>query len=256
MTDETALDRAHAAMMADEESEAARMAFYAALRAAELFVLLEAEPVGDKAELLVMETEDGPVGLAFDTEARMAEFVEAPTPYLGLSGRKLVEMLAGQGVALGVNLGVASSSSLLGADGVDWIAETAPSAPDVVDAVPEEIFRPEVPEVVLRALDAGLARLSGLAGAAWLVGARYAGGQRGVLLAIGGVLDEGQAAVADVVAEALAYSGAEAAALDILFLDGTAMAERLETVGLRFDIPEPELAAPVQRDVNRPPRLI
>ncbi len=253
----TALDGAHGAMMADEEAEAGRMAFYAALRASELFVLLEEEPVGESAKLLVMETEDGPVALVFDTESRMAEFLEAPMPYLGISGRKLAEMLAGQGIALGLNLGVAPSAILLGPEAVDWMVENAPDAVAVVNAVPREIYVPrDVPEAVLVALDRGLARLAGVAGAAWLVGATYADGGSGSLLALGGVVPGDRGAVADTVAEALQFSGVEAAALDVIFLDDRFMADRLAEVGLRFDIPELAVAAPITRDPDAPPRLI
>ncbi|MEO0912234.1 MAG: SseB family protein [Pseudomonadota bacterium] len=252
----TALDAAHAEMMADEAAEGPRMAFYAALRAAELFVLLEAEPVGDRADLLVMETGEGAVALAFDTEARMAEFVDAPTPYLGLSGRRLAAMLAGQGVALGLNLGVAPSAILLGPEAVAWMVETAARPVDVVEAVPEEIFPPDVPEPVLRALDAALARLGGVAETGWLVGVRYAGGGLGSLLALGGVAAAGRAAVAEVIAEALQVSGLEAAAVDVVFLEDAGMAARLEAVGVRFDIPGPVADAPLLRDPEAPPRLI
>lgn len=251
----TALDEAHAWMMEDEGDEGRRLAFFGALRAAEIFVLLEAEPVEDKAELLVMETSDGPVALAFDTEARLADFIEAPTPYLGLSGRRLAGMLAGNGVALGLNLGVAPSSILLEAASVDWLAESAPDAPDLVEAAPESLGPPpgQVPEPVLRAVDAALARLAGIAEAGWLAEARYAGGAAGVVLALSGVAEAERGAVAEAIAEALHFSGVEAAALDVMFPQGAVLAV-LEEVGLRFDIPE--LPPVFKERGDAPPRLI
>ena len=44
MTEATPLDIAHAAMMADESDDAARLRFYERMADVELFLLLEAEP--------------------------------------------------------------------------------------------------------------------------------------------------------------------------------------------------------------------
>ena len=68
-----------------------------------------------------------------------------------------------------------------------------------------------------------------------------------------------QRAIAEAVNAALVFSGVEAAALDVTFVeDQDALIPRLEAVGLRIDLPEPEVpstpAAP-GLDPDAPPRL-
>ncbi|RMD94519.1 MAG: SseB family protein, partial [Alphaproteobacteria bacterium] len=109
----TPLDRAHAAMAAAPENEAARLAFYRRLADAELFVMLREEPQGAEIEPEVFEVAGVPHVLAFDTEARLADFAArpagSPVAHVALSGRTLARLLAAQGVGLGLNLGVRAS---------------------------------------------------------------------------------------------------------------------------------------------------
>ncbi|WP_114966285.1 SseB family protein [Alkalilacustris brevis] len=264
MPDETALDHAHAAMSAAPSDVAARMAFHACLADSELFLMLEEEAKGETLRPQVFPLESGPVVLAFDTEARLAGFAGAAVPYAALPGRVLARMLAGQALGLGLNLDVAPSSILLPAEAMDWLAGMLNETPREMTARPEEITPPgALPEALLPALDARLARAAGLAQAAWLCGVRYKGGGQGHLLAFVGTVPEAERALARAVGEALAFSGLEAAALDVAFLDAEdALLPRLARVGLRFDLPEPEAAPepPGPRpapgtDPERPPRL-
>ena len=94
----TALDKAHAAMQAAPEDAQARLKFFERFADNELFLLLETEAEGDQITPRVFPLEDGPVVLVFDREARLAAFAEGPAPYVGLSGRVLAGMLAGQGM--------------------------------------------------------------------------------------------------------------------------------------------------------------
>lgn len=55
----TAYDRAHAALAADPENEALRLAVYDRLADAELFLLLEEEPSGDEIKPQIFSTEEG-----------------------------------------------------------------------------------------------------------------------------------------------------------------------------------------------------
>ncbi len=258
----TALDLAHDAMAAEPENEAMALRFYGLLAASELVLVLEDEPKGEVVVPLLMETEDGPVALAFDGEARFAEFIEAPTPCLTLSGRKVAALLAGQGVLLGVNLGVSNSAALLPADAMDWLCGMALQPVDLEDRRPTRVFQPtDLPLDLLQALDARLALMAGVGTGAYLSGVEYADGSVAHLLAILDVPEAAQPDMAHAVAEALAFSGLEAGALDVTFLEaGSEAAQRLRAASLRFDIPalpEPKgrvVAAPGS-DPDRPPIL-
>jgi hypothetical protein len=68
-----------------------------------------------------------------------------------------------------------------------------------------------------------------------------------------------EGALAQLVGDALSFSGLEAASLDVAFFRATdPICARLARVGLRFDLPEvvapPERAAPGS-DPDKPPRL-
>jgi len=123
MTEQTDLDLSHAAMEAAPGDGAARMRFYAAMADAELLLLLEEEPTGDHLSPQLFAVEEGQFVLAFDTEERLAAFAETTVPYAALSGRVLAGMLSGQGIGLGLNLGVAPSSILVPDDAICWMKQ-------------------------------------------------------------------------------------------------------------------------------------
>ena len=255
----TLLDAAHAAVSADPENEALRLRFFERLADGEMVLLLEREAVGESLEPRIFELEDGPVVLVFDREERLASFTGGIAPYAALPGRVIAGLLRGQGIGMGVNLGVAPSSMLLPAEAMDWLAETLDGGPEEVEAQPQEFVAPVVPEAVIAALDGKLARAAGLAAAAVLAGVVYADGRRGHLLAVLDAADGAEAALARAMNEALVFSGIEAGELDVVFLrTGDAAAEAMARVGLRFDLPVPE--APVApgapgMDPARPPKL-
>lgn len=253
------LDAAAAAMAAAPEDEALRLAFHARLAVCELFLLLEAEPAGDTLSPRVYSLEDGPVVLAFDSEARLAAFAAAAAPYAALPGRRLAEMLAGNGVGLGINLDVSPAPVLLPAESVDWLAATLAEAPEALEAVPEALHPPSLPAPLLAALDARLARAAGLARAAWLVGVTHRDGTRGHLLAILGATPDAEPALARAVGEAVALSGLAVGPVDVTFLaEDDPRAVRFARTGLRFDLPappRPATPAPPGSDPARPPRL-
>ncbi|WP_227268870.1 SseB family protein [Roseobacter weihaiensis] len=264
MTDETPLDRAHAAMQADAESDAARLGFYERLADCELFLMLQSE-VGDGDENVtpeLFELEDARYVLVFDREERLAAFSGQITPYLALSGRTIAAMLADQGIGLGVNLEVAPSSILLPAEAVVWLHRTLGNAPDEVEARIAEVAPPTgLPERLVQAIDTKLATAMGLASAAYLVSVTYDTGTRGHLLGFVGAVPEAQNALAQAAAEALTFSGIEAGAMDVAFFrSADPVAEKLDRVGLRFDLPQPQEtvtqtpAAPGS-DPAQPPKL-
>ncbi|MFC2967701.1 SseB family protein [Acidimangrovimonas pyrenivorans] len=266
MTEETPLDAAHAAMTAAPEDGAARLRFYERLADGELFLLLEREAEGESLTPQVFGLEDGPVVVVFDREERLAAFAadasDAPAPYAALPGRVVAAQLAGQGIGLGINLGVAPSAMLLGPEAVDWLAVTLGHGPEQAEATPTVLTPPAgLPEALITGLDAKLARAGGLAAAAFLAAVEYEGGRRGHMLAFVDAVAGAEEALARAAAEALTFSGIDAGEMDVTFLAGTdPVAERLARVGLRFDLPAPETPERVERiapgsDPDKPPIL-
>jgi hypothetical protein len=256
----TLLDAAHAAVSANPEDETARLRFYERLADGEMFLLLEREAKGEVLDPRVFDIEGGPVVLVFDREERLAEFSGGIAPYAALPGRVVAGMLKGQGIGLGVNLGVAPSEMLLPPEALDWLAEALEGGPEEAEAVPEEFLAPSVPQAVLAGLDAKLARAAGLAGAALLCGVVYRGGRRGHLLTFVDAAEGAEGALARAVREALVFSGIEAGELDVSFLRGDApVVAVMGRVGLRFDlsvVEEVRRESPAPgMDKARPPRL-
>lgn len=257
---ETDLDRLHRAMEAAPGDDRARLAFYDRLADAELYLLLARESEGGTIEPALFELEEGRVALVFDREERLAAFADGPAPYAALPGRVVAGWLAGQELGLGLNLGVAASSFLLPAAGVEWLAGTLGHAPEVAASRPAAYGPPAgVPEALLGALDAKLARVAGHAARAHLVAVTWEGGRRGHLLVFEGAREGAEAALAKAVSEALVFSGLEAGSLDVTFLGpGDAALPALVRQALTIDLPAPEpvaaRAAP-GTDPARPPKL-
>jgi hypothetical protein len=268
MQNPTAYDRAHAAAEAAPEDGAARLALYNFLADAELFVLLETEPAGDDITPQVFETEDGDYVLAFDLEERLSAFTGIPAPYAALPGRVIAQYLAGEGVGLGVNLGVAESAMLLPPEALEWLTETLREEPEATSGTPEAFSPPALGPAalgaLLTALDAKFVHLAGHAAQALLAGVRYEGGRRGHMLAFLGAVPGAEPALAKSVAEALAFSGLEAGELDVAFVTGDeALFAELAQAAQVFDLPAPpveadqviEPGAAPGMDPTRPPIL-
>ena len=262
MTLQTSLDHAHAAMEAESEADAPRLRFYDRLAEAELFLMLAREAEGDQAEPELFDLGDARFVLVFDTEDRLGDFAGRVVPYAALSGRSIVGMLAGQGIGIALNPEVAPSSILLPSEAVDWLAETVAQGPSETEARPEELRAPGVlPDGLLEAIDAKLRTASGLARRGYLAEVVYDTGVRGHLIGFTGAKPGAEGALARAIQEALIFSGLEAAALDVVFLrDSDPVTAQLARVGLRFDLPEPEAPARVERvapgsDPEKPPIL-
>lgn len=262
----TPLDRAHAEMTADPEAALPRLRFYETLAEGELVVLLEAEPEpGAEAVPALFPTEESTLVLAFDSEARLAEFAEGAAPYAALPGRALIELLAAQGFGLGLNFGTATSEFLMPASAVTWLAGVLANRAAEVEALPQAFSAPDLPQSLLLALDRKLARAAGLAEYALLIGADWPE-RRGLLLAFVGAKDGAERALAQAAGEALSFSGLDDEApdlhLDVAFLASEDPAlDRFKGLALRFDLPEPEAAQALSRplppgsDPAKPPRL-
>ncbi|MEL6234675.1 MAG: SseB family protein [Pseudomonadota bacterium] len=260
---QTPLDAAHAAMMADAESDARRRAYWSRLLGSELFVLLAAEP-GHAAtpEPRIEHLSEGPIALAFDSDARLGAFLEAPAPTAALSGRRLVALLAGRGIGIGLNLGVANSAILLPSDAVEWAAShLAPLHPQTILAEAHQIGPPDATPALIAALDARIAALAGQCAEVWLARLTHSDGSATQALAIVGMAAEARPAALEALGEAYRLE-APGGALDMLFLDATDPAlAAFRRNGLGFDLPQrPALqtralpGAP-GLDPDRPPRL-
>ncbi len=256
----TPLDQAHGEMDRDPDDAAARLRFYERLATVELFLLLKDEAEGAKIRPEVFSLTSGDTVMAFDTEERLSDFTGRQTPFAAMSGRRVVELLAGQNLGLGVNLGVAPSSIMLPEDVLDWLAGTLANAAEQVAQRPVELGAPVGIDIALvQALDARLSSAAGLVEKAFLAGVTYEGGRQATLLAFVGARQGAQGALQRGVVETVSFSHREAA-LDIAFFaPDDPICARLERVGLRFDIPTPAAAeympAAPGMDPDKPPKL-
>lgn len=264
----TPYDRAHAAMETDPENEAKRLAVYDRLADAELFLLLEEEPEDENIRPQVFSTEEGDFVLVFDTEERLGEFSDGPQPYAALPGRVIAQHLVGEGIGLGINLGVAESAMLLPPEALEWLSETLAHAPQAAEGRPVEFTAPALSPAVLGlllpAFEAKFEQLAGLAQSAVLGGVTYEGGRRGHVLAIIGAEERFRAGIAKAMGEALTFSGLDAGELDVTFLGADEPAAGvLLAQGLVLHVPEREEeevqeiipgAAPGM-DPTKPPKL-
>lgn len=264
MSDMTPLDRAHAAMQSDPEDDTARLGFFQRLADCELFLMLQSA-LADEQDTVhpeIFETGGQSYVLVFDREERLADFAGSAIPFVALSGRGVAEMLAGQDLGLGVNLGVAPSAILLPKEAVVWLHETLGNRPDVIETKIDAVSPPHgLPENLIQALDAKLATAMGLAASAYLVEATYRSGARGHVLAFLGAVPQAESSLARAVAEALTFSGIEAGVIDVGFFHASdPISAKLERVGLRFDLPQPQETVTQERsapgmDPAKPPKL-
>lgn len=258
----TRLDAAHAATSVRPADDAARLRFYQCLADAELYLLLTDEAEGDTLSPRVFPLEDGPVVLAFDAEERLAGFTEGPAPYAALPGRIIAAQLAGQGIGLGLNLGVAPSSMILPPEAMDWLVSTLAAGPQATTARPRNFSAPRaLPDALMSALDDKLARAGGLASHALLAAVEYSDNRHGHMLAFIDARTGAEEPLARAAAEALTFSGIEAGEMDVTFLaSGDAATAALARVARRYDLPAPQMPEPQQpaapgMDPDRPPRL-
>ncbi len=237
----------------DRLADGPDLTFYEALVGAELSVLLEGEA------LQIFPVSDGPLALAFDTDDRLAAFADGPAERAVMPGRALVEMLAGQGVGIGLNLPDAPSSRVIPAEAVDWLAQVLAEGPNIQADRPVEVTPPAgADQALLAALDRRLAQAEGLASHAWFCRATYGDGAARWLLAVVGAQTGAEEALGRSIGEALAFSGRDGEIVDLVFLEHSdGLAGPLEKVALRFDIPKP---TPLKREApgtnpQKPPRL-
>jgi hypothetical protein len=225
-----------------------------------LFVVLEREAEGDTMEPKVFSLSMGQMLLAFDSEERLATISHDCVPYAALPGRVIAGQLAGQGLSLGLNLGTgADSETVLPGESIDWLAQMLTQAePQAREAQIARLAFPLMPDGLVAALT-GLLPPGAVAA---LAQAEYQAGGWGHVLAFAGLGAEDEARMARAVTEALAFSGLDAAALDLVFLaPDAALLRRIGQAGLVLRGAEPAAAPdrPASKgpgtDPEKPPRL-
>lgn len=258
----TPLDRAHAAAHAPGARDAAMARFYALL--VETVLDVPVEPVPEDAPLrpLVFDLDTGPVALAFDDDARMAAFFEAPTEYVSLPGRSLIAALAERGLGLGLNLGEAPSATLLDAAAVRWIAAEMGGETEALDLSGALTLLPPrgAPRALPAALAERVAQWPGLLAEAWLV-TLAAEGADPTLAVLMLPAAQGRRAVPGLVTalgRAAAVHGAEAGPVAVGVLDaGHPLLDAARRQGIALHpvaAPAEPPAAPAPRP-DAPPRL-
>lgn len=259
----TPLDRAAQAMAERPDAPAARLRFFERVLDAELHLLLEAEAGPEALRPVVYDLDAGRFAVAFDRADRLAGFLDAPTPYAAMAGRRLAAALAGRGLGLALNPGVAASETLLSAAEIDWLAgvAAAASAEPAGPARAREIGPPRGAEPALvAALAEKLAAMAGRIEAAWLAAVRLEDGAERLTLGIAGAPEAAQDAIAAAITEAARFSGVEGAAVDVAFLDPDAPAgAAFARAGLVLAVAPPPAAPSMRqgpgRDPDRPPKL-
>jgi hypothetical protein len=262
----TPLDRAYLAAAADAAPHlSGRVAD--ALMAAPLWLLLETEPAGDRFSPQLLELEAGPTALAFDDEDRLIAFTEVPAAHVCMPGRALISLLAGQGLNLAINPGVAPSEIFWDAAAISWAAEALSGDVDAETAQPHALIPPEgITTEALELLGLKLAALAPALAEAWLTEASFPDGSARLLMVLRLRGDDGDADAEADVARALADTGRLAGAalpeLDAAFTaEGDALLLRARQVGMGVELPappaQPARAAPEAPGSNpdKPPRL-
>lgn len=234
----TPLARALAAMEATPDDRAARLAFFHEFAASEVHV-----PGGEHPD--IFKTSDGPIILAFDDEAALAEFATGPVERASLPGRALAHAVQEAGV--GVMVKTAAGEILLAPSTLEWLVEALSGSIEEAD---DMLLDPEAPADLspdlLAGLDRALRRMDGMARRGWL----FKASDR-LVLALEGAPESARAALSRGLAEAVRFSGWDGV-LDVTFVNRT-QAGRLKGRALRIDLPEPSKRPKPPKD--RPPRL-
>lgn len=124
----------------------------------------------------------------FDTEERLAAFVDEPTEFVAAPGRAFFELAAREGVAVAINPNVASSASVYAPEAAAAIAEAARETDDALALAAGHMaaaYTPSAPpEALLAALSARVAAAQALVSEAWLIELEPTGQPDGRLLAL------------------------------------------------------------------------
>ena len=241
----------------------AHLQFYNALLEAQLFLLLREETTGDVLLPQIREIESNCYVLVFDNEARLVDFCGDVAPYAAVSGRVLIEMLAGQDTGLAFNLNVSGSETLLPQDIIEWLYEVISQSPEISNARPKRFFPlGQKMEKTLAMLHEKLAHSTSLARRFFLCGVEYDDGAHGIILAITGANIDAEPELAKLAHQAFVFVGVYDMVFDVVFLepnDRTLAAIKKQGIQLQFlkteEKPSTQGHIP-GRDPDKPPKLI
>jgi hypothetical protein len=266
------LDQAAAAMAREQdlgqEDGPLALQFYQTLAETPLILLLEREAVGDDLSPVAFDVPSGRVLLAFDSEERLGAWAQTngqgALPYAVLPGRVLAALIAGQeGLTLGLNFASGTASEMLLPHGaMVWLLQMLDVAPreglgQIIQVLPPGAL----PPALMAALSRGLSGAAGLAERAVLAKIVYKGGANTHALAFFGAEARAHGPLARAVAEALAFSGLEAAALDVIFPQPGQTGAQILRHGTEIALPQVPAPAPVPAraapgmDKSAPPKL-
>jgi hypothetical protein len=257
------LDHAASAWAGQPDGSDAQLRFYQVLAQTPLVLLLDTEAAGGDVAPRVFNLAAGPIVLAFETEDRLAHWAQdaglGPQPYAELPARIIAQQLGAHGgIGLGLNFGAGTASEMiLPPEAMTWLTDVLDIAPQTLPArIAEVLPLAQPPQAVMAALAIGLSHAAGMAQAARLAHVRYDTGAQGHILAIFGANDAAEAPLSRAVAEALAFSGAEAASLDVVFVpQGSALASPVLRHGAEVALPAPPTTAPPPEHRPRAPGM-
>lgn len=251
----TALDRAWAAADAEGAGDAEVAHYYEVFAGAEVFTPIDPESLESPGppQPLLFALETGDTALVFDSEDRLAAFMEDPggVAHLTLSGRAVFEMFAGRGVSLGVNFGDAPSATLLAPDAVDWAAAALAQPVAAEEGRPGALRRPEgaTPDLLTR-LDARLSAMGDVVSEAWLCGR-----DQGLVLFVALRVADAERPVVAALAETARFAGGASPAFGVAPLeedDPRLVAARKAGIGFEPAAPRRDRAG---EDPSGPPKL-
>lgn len=205
------------AMPFHQADEAARSAVLHLLADTALFAAMEKEAMLDQARLMRLDTGNGQIAVACDTDDRLATFFGRPVDYASMPGRVLAGLLAREGVGLLVNPG-SPSEMLLEPQLLAWLVDALAGEPDTAKgratlSAPD----PQVVQDFMPALGKRLADMAGIATAATLARAIWQDGREGHLVLVEGADPHFEPAIAKALAELAAFLPPLPGGLDVSF---------------------------------------
>lgn len=180
----------------------------------------------------------------YDTELRLSEAIGGETEYLSVSGRTLIQMLVGQNTGIALNPGTSAIGYIFKMETLRWLAQSLDENPNKISQKITKVAPPPaLSPKALEALSVKLTAAQGLAEYVVLVEAYGTSDNKNPMLCFVGSMPDAQADLAKLVQEYLQFSEQDGAAWDVSYLaQNHIMVEKLLKVGLRFDLPAPEIA--------------
>ncbi len=240
-----------------------RVAFLGAFLRAELFMVLQGAAVGDTVEPVVQTVQGGQAVVVFDTLDALAGFAGGQADQITLSGRTLVEMVAGQSLGCVINPGAGDWSYLIDPQTLDWLHDHLDVAPDAAVPSLDALEPATLADLnLVEALDTTLPACRDRADHAIVVQAKVQARQDDqpqLVVFFVDAVDGAEGALSQIIQDMVTFSGTDLPPLAVGFAaTGTGLHDRLSAIGLRMDIPQtpkPEPLGAPGSDPDSPPIL-